>query len=343
MNYKTLIAIVSTLAVCIVAMTACSGGEVDETTRGNSNKHTTPSTTTVTAPVTTQGTAVSTPAQTTTVKPAAYADSPEIAEDGKIVIDSKASKLSYLVMVDKFGYTVKGNTEKLTPDELDPLGREEIAALGLIRVYGNMNKENYKVKGSKIFMNTYAFGAFEAMMQEFKTLTGKSDVQVVSAYWNTSADWESIDDKETKSGCEIKLNAFDEGLTYPLNYSSRKITVNGKTMTYLEWFEENCARFGFVYTGLTDAETENNPLANFRYVGTVNSAYMAENKIKLDDYVAKIKSGEIKTVSDAAGDLWDITYVEKSEDDKVIETENGKRYFVFSLGVDNGFMIAVKK
>lgn len=335
MNYKTLIAIVSTLAVCIVAMTACSGGEVDETTRGNSNKHTTPSTTTVTAPVTTQGTAVSTPAQTTTVKPAAYADSPEIAEDGKIVVDSDVSKLGAFVKADKNGYNVQGLVKSLTPDQIDALSKEEIAALGLIRIYGNMTEGNYKVKGSKIFMNSDAFASFEKMMQEFKTLSGKSDVQVVSAYWNSQTS------SETESGCEIKLNAFDEGLTYPLNYMSRKITVNGKSMTYLEWFEENCAKYGFVYIGLSD--TENNPLANFRYVGTVNSAYIAENKITLDDYVAKIKSGEIKTVSDAAGDLWDITYVEKSEDDKVIETENGKQYFVFSLGVDKGFMIAVKK
>ena len=112
-------------------------------------------------------------------------------------------------------------------------------------------------------------------------------------------------------------------------------------MTYLEWFEKNSAKFGFVYTGLTD--DENNSLANFRYVGTVHSKYMVDNSCKLSDYVGAIKSGELSEITDANGGKWAVSYVKASETEKTeLTVGEGAKYLVSGTG-EGGFVLAIAK
>ena len=131
MNYKTFIAIVSTLAVCIVALTACSGKDVEVTTRGN-NKITTSASPDINIPaVTTSGT-LQTTAHTTIapVTDAKPVETPNIAEDEKIVLNSADQNTGALIYVtEENPYNI---SDLLTPDEIDALSNEKIDELVLL-------------------------------------------------------------------------------------------------------------------------------------------------------------------------------------------------------------------
>ena len=336
---KNIFVTLFTIVFIIITLVSCSSSNPADVTK-RQEKSTTDTVTTTKKPLTdstnkppvTGGNTVS------TTVPDAFEQQPVVSPSEKLEIDSALAGKGFLVIVS--GDNKYSKEGLFTPDELDAKSAEDIALAGLIRIYGNKTDSNYKVKNIKVFMNIEAFSAFESMMATFKAVSGAGDVQVISAYDYTGDESLSSD---AVTGLSVKLNVLSDkdSLTYPLNYGGNKVTVDGKEMTYLEWFEKNSAKFGFVYTGLTD--DENNSLANFRYVGTVHSKYMVDNSCKLSDYVGAIKSGELSEITDANGGKWAVSYVKASETEKTeLTVGEGAKYLVSGTG-EGGFVLAIAK
>lgn len=278
------------------------------------------------------------PAPTTEAPPAQLYEEKTVPSDGRVTLPSTAYISGTLLSIGS-NHPYRFNTPALirVADIADNV--KKIDAQNLMLLYGNKSKD-YLLSNSKIFLKSDAFPYLEALMAAFRGATGKSTVQVVNGY--LYSDTTSLTSAFV-TGYAVALNLYEDGVTYSLGSEAKKVTVDGKTMTCLEWFQENCARYGFVYTGLTG--NENSPLATFRFVGVPHALFMQEHDMidpsAYSDYV-KSASSEIK-VEDAAGAVWTIAYFKASTDsaNTVLTLPAGAVYTVSGNNTD-GFLVAYR-
>ena len=169
--------------------------------------------------------------------------------------------------------------------------------------------------------------------------TGKKSVQVVSGYIYNGE--ESLNGSFV-TGYSLAINLYENGANYSLASAEKSVTVNGKTMTCLDWFQDHCAQYGFVYTGLEGSQART--LATFRYVGVPHALAMQ----RLDYVDTKEYSGFLRyyteqhTVTDfESGITWNIDFYAADKTDALtaIAIPKGAVYTVSGNNVD-GFIVA---
>ena len=171
-----------------------------------------------------------------------------------------------LVINEKYGYRYLISTLTKSSDISSAVSFLE--EQNLVRLYGRKS-QNYLLASSAIFLKEDAFQPWEDMMADFVADTGKKTVQVVSAYsYNGEESLNSL----FVTGYMLAVNLYENGANYSLSSSEKTVTVKGKVMTCLDWFQDNCARYGFVYTGLEGTQAKT--LATFRYVGVPHALAM---------------------------------------------------------------------
>jgi len=208
----------------------------------------------------------------------------------------------------------------------------------LVRLYGKKS-QNYLLASSQIFLKADAFQSWEDLMAAFVTDTGKKSVQVVSAYVYNGT--ESLYSPFV-TGYSLAINLYENGANYSLASSEKTVTVNGKTMTCLDWFQDNCVRYGFIYTGLEGDQAKT--LATFRYVGVPHALAMQKlDYVDTQEYTDFLRNGsQNHTVTDFENDItWNIGFypVDKKEVLTKIAVPKGAVYTVSGNNVD-GFIVA---
>jgi len=213
-----------------------------------------------------------------------------------------------------------------------------VKSQNLIRLYGKKS-QNYLLASSLIFLKADAFQSWEDLMAAFVTDTGKKSVQVVSAYVYNGT--ESLYSPFV-TGYSLAINLYENGANYSLASSEKTVTVNGKTMTCLDWFQDNCVRYGFIYTGLEGDQAKT--LATFRYVGVPHALAMQKlDYVDTQEYTDFLRNGsQNHTVTDFENDItWNIGFypVDKKEVLTKIAVPKGAVYTVSGNNVD-GFIVA---
>lgn len=231
------------------------------------------------------------------------------------------------------------NVPSLVPNSQLKDYTTKIPSQNLMILYGNKSK-TYLLKSSKLFIKTDAFPYLEAMMNQFAEDSGITTAQLVNSYLYSDP---TTLVSEYVTGYSIAMNILREGATYSLTSPELSFTYHDKTVTCLDWFIENCASYGFIYTGLSGSQALT--LATFRFVGIPHALTMDKyDLIDVAVYLRMIKENNephISIVNEATGEKWIMFYQEahSTNDNTVIEIPFGAKYTISGDNV-GGFVVA---
>ena len=214
-----------------------------------------------------------------------------------------------------------------TPTELDRLSSSELAELGWSSLYTNKSG-NYLLRSRLIYLRSEAFTAFNLMMESFVAKTGNRDVQVRYGYQlvNATTDAASLSD-ERVSGFVVEINVYTEEGSFSIDHLSKK-------SAYYDWFDANCAKYGFVMSGES---------GYFRYVGCPHAEYMQKNRLSLSAYLALLKEYSFENplaVADSSGKLWNLYYTPVSKGASTEVKIKDNAVYVISGNNRDGFVVA---
>lgn len=172
---------------------------------------------------------------------------------------------------------------------------------GLLTLYGNKS-DSYRVSSSAIRLKTEVVRALDTMFDACFAETGCRDYQITQGYRTLEMQTEIYDSYRETYGEEqgallAAMPGYSEhhsGLAFDMNvYTSAGVSYSlgtaGQTDPVYNWIYDNAAKYGFILrypeskTGVTGITNE--PW-HFRYVGRGHAAYMTENGLTLEEYIA---------------------------------------------------------
>lgn len=334
-----ILALVLVVVILVIVIVASSGGSDDTTpaitttdaptgtTTGAPATTTTPSTATTTAPGTTPSTPTSTRAPVSAVAPTLTETPATAGDDGKVTVNSADAATGTLILVDAthaytYGSLFAGGADAKA---------EDVLAAGFYRIASN-DIMKFSSDGYDSFLRQEAFKALAALLTTFDSVAGTDKPFLVTGYSSTIL---STPTDSRITGNAFRIRIFDGKDSWNFDYSGRKVTVDGSSMTYEAWFKANCAKYGFVYEGLSGMS------GCFRYVGSVHAAGVTAAG-SLSAYLAGVKDGTIKTATAADGSTWNLSYVTASTEATTEIDVGAKATYVISGDNLGGFVVAVK-
>lgn len=334
MGKKTVVFLLLLLLLSLGLMSSCSDEKTPTQTTANGMD------TVVTTPQTTAQTTaqMTTPSVENNETPMnlSYETETNLSDNGITVPSASFVSGTLLTVNDEYSYRY-GVTSLVPVSEIFS-SVSHLKEQNLIRLYGNKS-QNYLLAFAHIFLKEDAFQPWEDLISAFVADTGKKSVQVVSAY--TYSGEESLSN-EMVTGYSIAINLYENGANYSLASSEQTVTVNGKTMTCLEWFQDHCVRYGFIYTGLTG--TQARALATFRYVGVPHALAMQRlDYVDTQEYASFLRYySQTHTVTDFENNItWNIDFY-PAEQGKALTEINIPKGAVYTLSGNNidGFIVA---
>ena len=293
-------------------------------------------------PVTTEATAEVTPAVTTSRVPTGTLETePPLTEAVTLTADDVHR--GDLILVS----TLLERAYVFPKDERD-----------LVTLYGNKSG-SYRVSSSAIKLSRTTMAALDEMFDAFFAETGSRDYQITQGYRTLEEQTEIYDDyqeiygaeqgallaarpgySEHHTGMAIDMNVYT---TAGVSYS---LATAGDTDPIYTWIYTNAAKYGFVLR-YPDSKTAVTGITNepwhFRYVGRGHAAYMAENSLTLEEYLARVAgysaASPLKFAAD--GVRYTVYYVPLSGSETKIELPAGADYTV-SGDNDAGFIVTLR-
>ena len=224
-----------------------------------------------------------------------------VPEDGIVSLDSHSYISGSLLVINEF-HPFCFNPLRLPVSRAVSSSVNRVPAHNLTVLYGQKSK-NYQLANANLLIKEDAFPYLEALMNAFTEATGETYIQLVNGY--VFSDANSLQSPFV-TGYSIAINIYDGKATYPLH--TQKVTAGGVEMTALEWFRQNAAQYGFIYTGLSGQEST--ALATFRFVGLPHAQLMENHNIEnLDHYAnfVRMTNGTLQ-IKDADGVTWSVIY-----------------------------------
>lgn len=223
----------------------------------------------------------------------------------------------------------------------------------LKKIYGTCPGA-YVATNSSHRLRSDVLDAFNDMMEDFSTQSGRGDAQVRLTY-RTPEEQQPYFDKygasgsaypgysEHHTGTAVDLNVYrratdtDEGGTYKLS-----------DFDVYEWIYDNCAKYGFILrypaskTAVTGVDYDTD---HFRYVGVAHATYMTENNLCLEEYLAKLQGytadGEHLLVK-TADHSYEVYYVPAAADNADTEVPVPEKLpYTISGNNYDGFVVTV--
>lgn len=335
------------LILILTLIAACSGNEEEPyTTQAKKPQVTTPKatqdTTAAMPVVTTPYVSVETPDSTTpestqqggtleSTTPATTTLPPEPEKPKHVTVSLSSTDMytgSLIEVSSQNPYSYKV-ASLYTPTELDKLSSSELSELGWSSLYTNKSGL-YLLRSRLLYLKTEAYTAFNLMMTSFVGKTGNRDVQVRYGYQlvNSTTDATSLSD-ERVSGLVVEINVYTEEGGFSIDHISKK-------SAYYDWFDANCAKYGFIMSGES---------GYFRYVGTPHAEYMQKNRLTLSAYLALLKNYSFEeplAVADSSGTLWNIYYTPASQGALTEVKVKENSVYVISGNNRDGFVVAAR-
>ncbi len=203
---------------------------------------------------------------------------------------------------------------------------------------------SYQYKDYEISLASQTISALNAMMDDYKSAVGNTDIMVASGY-RTKEYQDNLTDTDIAGGFTEYHTGLSMGLSvFPESGSPYYYTATGD----YSWVAENCAYYGFILRypeGKEDKTESDAKTYQFRYVGTPHAIYMTENNLCLEEYIEEVKKytsdGEHIKVSDNEK-KYEIYYVPADPSANTdIPVPDGKEYTISGNNVD-GFIVTVE-
>lgn len=209
----------------------------------------------------------------------------------------------------------------------------------LVALYGNKSS-SYRISSTALKLDTEALAALNAMFDAYFAETGNRDYQITQAA-RTLDEQQSIYDSylatygveqgsllaaypgysEHHSGYAIDMNVYTAG---GVSYS---LATAGDENPIYTWIYDNAAKYGFIRRypeGKTGVTGITNEPWHFRYVGRGHAAYMEENSLVLEEYIALLYKypydGEHLTFA-YDGVSYEVFFVPFTEDAEAVEIQ----------------------
>ncbi len=228
----------------------------------------------------------------------------------------------------------------------------------LVTLYGNKSG-SYRVSSSAIKLTRTMMAALDDMFDAFFAETGSRDYQITQGYRTYDEQAAIYDDyqeiygaeqgallaarpgySEHHTGMAIDMNVYTaSGVSYSLATAGAADPIYG-------WIYENAAKYGLVLR-YPDSKTTVTGITNepwhFRYVGRGHAAYMAENGLVLEEYLALLYThGAASPLTFTAdGVRYEVYYVPAADGETKIELPLGADYTV-SGDNDGGFIVTLR-
>ncbi len=330
MKYTALILLTILLTFSIVFLTACNSSNTADTVLTSDTPIST----------STLPTDVSTDNQTQQeTPPILLYEEKTVSDKGFIQVNSSSYISGTLLRIDE-NHPYNYNLSTLEPNHKIKDHVLFIYGQNLKILYGNTSQK-YVLKSSKLFYKNDAFSYLDSMLSHFSEDSGKTSIQIVNAYLYSDP---STLINEYVAGYSIALNIFENDTTYSLTASEFNFEYQGRTVSCLDWFIENCMYYGFVYTGLSG--TQQQTLATFRFVGVPHAIAMSQfDLVNVAVYNRTIRLAENLVIinDDHSDTIWYVTYVEahQSNTNTIIELPARAQYII-SGDNEGGFIIAYR-
>lgn len=171
----------------------------------------------------------------------------------------------------------------------------------LVTLYGNKSG-SYRISSTALKLNRETLDALNTMFDAYYAETGNRDYQITQAS-RTFEEQKSIYDSYLKTygveqgsllAAQPGYSEHHSGYAIDMNvYTaagiSHSLSTAGEVDPIYSWIYENAAKYGFVQRypeGKTTVTGITNEPWHFRYVGRGHAAYMEENSLVLEEYIA---------------------------------------------------------
>lgn len=192
--------------------------------------------------------------------------------------------------------------------------------VSVLEYKNNDGTEAYQVIDGDVRVRNEAAGPLNQMLKDFSSETGKTDIRVDGGYRSVKQQEEIYASNPEASA--PGTSDYHTGYSVDLNVVSDDGTSQGFDGDGdYAWLTSNCYKYGFIVRcpeGKSEITGQDYRPFQFRYVGKVHAAYMAQNDLCLEEYVEKLRnypydgSGQngshLETI-DADGNNYEIYYI----------------------------------
>ncbi len=220
-------------------------------------------------------------------------------------------------------------------------------------LYGNKS-DSYYVSGSELMLREDVITNLNAMLDDFYTETGHSDIIIISGYRTSEQQQELYDADLESTGLDTSTLVAKPGHSeHETGYAMDFSLFDGENSDDYDgtgeynWINENCAHYGFVLrypeekTEITEIQYES---WHYRYVGQPHAFYMQQNQLCLEEYMEELQNHTIDNaleVTNWDGKVYQVYYVPaESGDSTYVMVPPDLEYMISGNNVD-GFIVTV--
>lgn len=187
----------------------------------------------------------------------------------------------------------------------------------------------YKLGSTMLELEAEATEALHSMLTKLYNDTGKSDLNITSAY-------RSYEEQASLTSSSIKAGFSDShtGLSFAASIYENNVTsqlTDDANKVYYDWLVSHAHEYGYIIRYPSDKETStgiSNYANSFRYVGIAHATYMHQNNLCLEEYIDFLKSNasfENKiSINCGNGKAYIVYYIPSSGDITEIKVPSGE-------------------
>ena len=192
----------------------------------------------------------------------------------------------------------------------------------------NLKNSSYQVKDAEVMANREAVEALNEMLGDFKSKTGKEDVNIISGYRSVELQKELFEEKkqqtsEAEARRWVALPGYSEhhsgyALDFGIYRGGASLTFDGKGK--YRWIEEHAHEYGFILRYAPEKEKQTGIAGetwHFRYVGRPHAFFMKQKKMCMEEYIAFLKDYAYQnkhlSITDFDGKKYEVYYVKAKE------------------------------
>lgn len=263
-------------------------------------------------------------------------------------VDPNAIQYTY---VDKgFNAVGEGLLTLISAKHLYKFPTSAVGNLDSVFEYGNSSKYHYEVNDLNDRLDYRAVEALNAMAEAFTAETGSANKLLLSEAYRDFDKQKALYDKNPKDAAIPGGSDYHSGATlYLASWDAENKQVVSLSGEEAQWLRANAHKYGFIFRSPASkaAIIGYSPIDwQLRYVGLPHAQYMYEHDLCLEEYLEKLANdhlyaGDHLQVAGVDGKMYEIFYVQASEDGIIRLPIPSNRKYVISGDNIGGFIVTV--
>lgn len=220
----------------------------------------------------------------------------------------------------------------------------------------DLKNSSYQVKDAEVMANREAIEALNEMLGDFKSKTGKDDVNIISGYRGVELQTELFDEKKEETN-EAEAMRWVARPGYSEHHSGYALDFgiyrDGASFTFdgngrYRWIEDHAHEYGFILRYAPEKEGQTGIAGetwHFRYVGRPHAFFMKQKKMCMEEYIEFLKAYSYQNkhlnITDFDGKKYEVYYVKAEAGKTSVPIPKKAPYTVSGNNVD-GFIVTAE-